>query len=449
MNIKLYKNFYKRKNSTKIPDSSIQNTNRNVALKENTSLYAPVFILNNITNAETFTYLQYRNLYYYVTDLRFLNNDHIQLECTLDHLASFKNNILSSTAFVKYSSSNYHTYLPDSRFSMKSAPTYSKNQSDSLYGGAYYAVTHSGNDGSIMFAVRKGELDLLLNLLYTDDFMTELLFKPVGDWGDYVTKKFQNIDECISSVVELATVPTLGSAFNIHLGNYNTGIAAYSIIPVDNEHTVTLSIPWQFDDFRNRSGYTSILLHLPGYGTTELNADDYYGINTITIKYIQSNCTGVIEYIVDGKYKYSANCGIKIPYGTSSAGSAGGILGAGASAAAIGAGIATGGATAFVGGLAGLFNSVGSSMIRNSGTTGGSGTGIFMNPYIEITTISHDIVQSRSETLATMGAPLNEVINLSALSGYVECADFHVNSIAPDSIKELINNDLNGGIYIE
>lgn len=111
MEITLY-NFTKRRNSTKRPSKGIL---VNVNLKEGCSHYNPSFILT--TNPTNYSYLSWGTWYYYISDIVNTRNGVWTISCEIDVLATWKDDIKSTSAYVLYSSSNYNTDLIDSRLS--------------------------------------------------------------------------------------------------------------------------------------------------------------------------------------------------------------------------------------------------------------------------------------------------------------------------------------------
>lgn len=63
--------------------------------------------------------------------------------------------------------------------------------------------------------------------------------------------------------------------------------------------------------------------------------------------------------------------------------------------------------------------------------------------------MAHNTNVDPSTVGSTIGRPLNAVKNIGSLSGYVQTADVEVPTTAPDEYKTVINDSLNGGMYIE
>lgn len=435
MQITLY-NLAKRRNSTKQPSNG---TNITVNLKEGTSYFNPSFILNH--NPTGFNYLSWDNRYYYITNIENTRNGIYTISCELDALATYKSDILGTTAFVLYSSSNYDVGIPDTRLSTK--PNYIVKTNAVTYpiaGEPLYVVTYIGESGSSMKGVTEKSLAALQNALSTNAF-AELFV----DSSKAVSKMLSNTAQAITGCTYVPRCSTSGRPMKIVLaGGYNTG-ASGTLVNRHDFATTSISIPWNFSsgDFRNRSQYTSLLLLLPCYGYQELNTDNYIGDASITIDVFQDSATGTIAYV--GKDFYCvANMGCNVQISTTTQGS----LSSGISS------IASAGLQALtnpISALGNVFNAVTSSMATNVGSVGSYGNTIAMDSTlnIEIVVISHDTNVEPSSMTSNYGRPCNKVLSLSGLSGYVQTANANVVTSASKQYKDEIDSLLNGGVYIE
>lgn len=435
MQITLY-NLAKRRNSTKQPSKG---TNITVNLKEGTSYFNPSFIL--IFNPTGFNYLSWDNRYYYITNIENTRNGIYTISCELDALATYKSDILGTTAFVLYSSSNYDVGIPDTRLSTK--PNYIVKTNAVTYpiaGEPLYVVTYIGESGASMKGVTEKSLAALQNALSTNAF-AELFV----DSSKAVSKMLSNTAQAITGCTYVPRCSTSGRPMKIVLaGGYNTG-ASGTLVNRHDFATTSISIPWNFSsgDFRNRSQYTSLLLLLPCYGYQQLNTDNYVGDSNITIDVFQDSATGTIAYV--GKDFYCvANMGCNVQISTTTQGN----LTSGISS------IASAGLQAFtnpISALGNVFNAVTSSMATNVGSVGSYGNTIAMDSTlnIEIVVISHDTNVEPSSMTSNYGRPCNKVLSLSALSGYVQTANANVVTSASKQYKDEIDSLLNGGVYLE
>lgn len=435
MQITLY-NLAKRRNSTKQPSKG---TNITVNLKEGTSYFNPSFILN--LNPTGFNYLSWDNRYYYITNIENTRNGIYTISCELDALATYKRDILGTTAFVLYSSSNYDVGIPDTRLSTK--PNYIVKTNVVTYpiaGNPLYVVTYIGENGASMKGVTEKSLAALQNALSRNAF-AELFV----DSSKAVSKMLSNTAQAITGCTYVPRCSTSGRPMDIILaGGYNTG-ASGTLVNRHDFATTSISIPWNFSsgDFRNRSQYTSLLLLLPCYGYLQLNTDNYIGDNSITIDVFQDSATGTIAYV--GKDFYCvANMGCNVQISTTTQGN----LTSGISS------IASAGLQALsnpISALGNVFNTVTSSMATNVGSVGSYGNTIAMDSTlnIEIVVISHDTNVEPNSMTSNYGRPCNKVLSLSGLSGYVQTANANVVTSASKQYKDEIDSLLNGGVYIE
>lgn len=435
MEITLY-NFTKRRNSTKRPSKG---NLVSVNLKEGCSHYNPSFILT--TNPTNYSYLSWGSWYYYITDIVNTRNGLWTISCEIDVLATWKDDIKSTSAFVLYSSSNYDTGIPDSRLSTK--PNYIVKTNVVTYpivGNPLYVVTYIGEGGASMKGISETSLKTLQSALSTNAF-AELFV----DSSKAVSKMLSNTAQAITGCTYVPRCSTTGRPMNIVLaGGYNTG-ASGTLVNRHDFATTSISIPWNFSsgDFRNRSQYTSLLLLLPCYGYLQLNTDNYLGDESITIDVFQDSATGTIAY--KGKDFYCVgNMGCNVQVSTTTQGNLTSGLSSFASA-----GLQT--FTNPIGAIGSLFNAVTSSMATNVGSVGSYGNTIAMDSTlnIEIVVISHDTNVDPSSMAANYGRPCNKVLSLSGLSGYVQTTNANVITWAPKQYKDEIDTLLNGGVYLE
>lgn len=121
MQIILYSGFSKEANSTKRPSGG---TPVNCVLKENTSVVHPVFILQSANF--TINYISWGNRYYFVDDIIALTNDMLELHCTVDVLATYKDSIGASSQYVTRSASAKNPNAVDNLYPVEAGSTTSQ-----------------------------------------------------------------------------------------------------------------------------------------------------------------------------------------------------------------------------------------------------------------------------------------------------------------------------------
>lgn len=93
-----YSNFSKRENSTKQPTGG---TEYNIAFKDNFSILGGKVLLNlGLISAQAFKEALFSNYYYFVTDAITVTNDVTELTLALDYLATYRNNIAAYRGLI-------------------------------------------------------------------------------------------------------------------------------------------------------------------------------------------------------------------------------------------------------------------------------------------------------------------------------------------------------------
>ena len=110
MDVTAYTFFNKRKNSTKRPSGGHK---RNVVLLDDVSLYSPIFQSEYWDYNDN--YCKWAGRFYYVTDVVTKNQNIFEVHCEIDPLATWKDDIMATTAFVTFSTSDFDIGIPDYR----------------------------------------------------------------------------------------------------------------------------------------------------------------------------------------------------------------------------------------------------------------------------------------------------------------------------------------------
>ena len=452
VNITLY-NFSKRENSTARPSGS--GVTVSALLKLPTDIVNPSFQLSGV--GADYNYIEWDGRYYYRNTARYETNTVVTYECSLDVLATYRSQIMNTSAFVKYSASDFNVYIDDDRMSIEISETdgYTQNAelltdgTDEDMAGTFileYATDEAtyGPTGCVYLdAETCAQVTGMLNSEGFNDFLNS------------AAKQLQGAYDCL---VGCRYVPftwySSGSLSRIALGGYVTDINAIRARSI-HWYYANVNIPWQYDDFRRSAKYCALLLYLPGYGWFELNPNDFAKHDQIAIKLAIDGITGNGTYLIGGQARADCCFATNIGIGTLSSNAVGmiGTIGSAASLIALGASGAGLLATAAAGAsfLTGAIGTTG----RNVGTTGtSSGTaGVLQSPN-DFKRVYCIVVQRRtnvdpSSLASTIGRPLCEVRQLGSLSGYVQTVDASVSVPADDTIADRINSYLNGGVYLE
>lgn len=437
MNILTFRNFSKRSNSTKIP-SDADGVSKSVVLKDGTSKYNPVFTLNS--NDDSITYVKAFGLYYFVNDIVHVRQNVLEVHCSIDVMASYRSQILNSTAYVIFSSSNYNSNIIDTRLSSNKNSIVNYSTLSLFTVATNYIVNYVSSNGSSIVFSSKEQFEKLITAINNTDFLDSILANPT----DYFSKLYNSVTDCIKSVFSVPISIEKGAVKEPVLGRDYIVNATGNAVPDLTSWSGSITIPWNFRDFRNRSQFTSLILYLPGYGMIELNADDYNGKTSISISASLSNLSGDLIYFVGNTSVCKCNIATPIQIGNISSNGVSAI----SSAVASGLNYASGNE---FGAIMSGFNAVTSLMSRSVGSVGINGgfSSFAIEPKIVLYAISHDTNVEPDNLGLTAGRPLNEQVSLSSLYGY--CQTVNANVSAPTSEENInrINSNMNGGFFIE
>ena len=435
--ITLY-NFSKRENSTKQPTGGVE---VQAVFKNATSKYNPSFILN-IEDPLNYNYIKYGNIYYYVNDVILLSNDHAEYQCEVDVLATWKTDISKTKAYIEYSTSIYDISVVDTRLSTNRNATRKSTSTGILSGGQKgYIVGILLQGWNDVFYLNEVDL-LVLTRALTKSAYGELFTDPANG----ISKLLTDTTSCLLSVKYCPKIYSYQASLPcVLVGGYNVeGISDLARCDENHEEVASISIPWQFNDYRNRSNFTSLELFLPGYGVASLNADNFIGKTKIDIKINLDSRTGELSYYIEGVFKATCNISANVPCTTTQQGNDNGIING---AVNTGIGLSTGNILQTFGGVA---QSVFSSMQSNPGSFGSFGgvSAWNINPNIVLTSICHDTIVEPATMAEVQGRPYGAISNIPD-NGYVQTVNASVNCNAPQFLKDKINSYLNGGMYYE
>lgn len=340
MEITLYKNFTKKENSTKQPSG--ETIKIECTLKDNVSIYKPIFFINyNWYNEQLtdYTYLQWNDRYYYINDKQVgkgVNN--YTLVCTLDPLATFKNNIYNSYSYILIGpKKSTISILNDSRIYSSNTVTRAKSTpvallpvhssgDDSNYVISYmsntsinnsdvYTATQATKENYINYGIagityaNVNEIQTILNKTgYT---------KTLGQWTattntttNEITYTGGNVlDNAKDSVNYIKYAPFklqgyqnngVTSSTYLYLNNYKTNIHPLALL---RTYTTLRSIPLHETQqyyYRNTPNFTNYKLFINAYGVIQLDPlhciNSAYLLIKTTVDQATGDCTTEVYY---------------------------------------------------------------------------------------------------------------------------------------------------------
>lgn len=486
----------KARNSTLIPEMG---ESCQCYLKENTSIIRPTFKIHlgqggapatlEILAKENYCYCPNFQRYYYITNITSETAVIVYVQCEVDVLATFKEDILATPAFVMYSNSHFNSLIPDGRLPMLGTSRQWCNTTPCvvLDSNGSFAVTGvstnaSGNLGSAAtLALAGSQLSTLASKMYSDDF-----------W-DNIKNDFYHPEEallgCMWTPINIAQAGGTGAA-TISIGKYDLYTAIESKRTVTATIIANFKIPYtasegngNLGDYRNFEPYTKYELTLPGVGTIDLpmkliagNALTAIGNLPVAIEMAASPVTGDVTYnikLMDASggisgnavaYTVKGNFGVEIPIARS-LGRFGSIMQSlGGAAAAMAVGASVGGGLGLAIGVSQFMAQAVSSSIESMnvntnivGSLGGWSVNPAFNYTVEAKTINWDISDEPNAIRPTIGRPYyHHVSSLGQCSGIVQCTGAYVKTWATEEelqmISQYVNSSTNylyGGVIIE
>lgn len=457
MQVTLYSNFSKRRNSTKQPTTG--GVVKDVKLKGECSYTRPSFFLADATK---YTYLQAWGNYYFIDERLYDINGASYVNCSIDVRASFKTEILATSAFVEYSSSNYSENLIDNRISQLVTMTRDRTVQSSMFvknfnEGCYILTTANVRHGVCSYIVNSTTLEEIINDLI------EVSPTEISNWQEL-------FGDAMGSIISVRYVPIPYSHFSqstmdvVVLGGFNTGYSG--ILHKGNiGENRTFDIPWRYSDFRRCSEFTRFAVALPFIGIVEIKPESLIGYDNLTVQMVGNCITGNISYnLVVGSpdvnkiiATYTGVFGMQIPVAQGQV-DLNGILSSGVTAG--GAWLATaltksGNPMAQAVGIgvmgASIIKAIVSANMQDFTIVGGysGGYGEVMIQNYEMYSFTNDTRTEPSSLTDLYGRPCMQVHTMSELTGYVQTNGFRVDMNETDEIKRMINEAMDSGTYLE
>ena len=465
MQLELWSNFNKRYRSTKRPSTA--GTILDVKLIEDTSIINPSFILANTTF--TWNYCKFGGRYYYINNIISLNNNLIRINCEIDVLATWRDNIKGSSAYIDRAAwATGHLILDDTNpptetVEIKTAQSGSPVVSSDA---GNYIICTSSSTGFHMYQVDKANFDLLYNALWDQN--------PAPPATELTLEQRQTI---INSIVSCIRVPFTfggGGSGPMHFANFVTTQAVGSEITSFAPYNVamgSLSIPFPSGDhglsgetYIDHAPYTTGILYLPFVGVVSLDLDVFATLRSVKINAAIDKIAASVTYKLMNPTTdaiiatYSGSFGTEVPI------SAGGYDKRGLLQATL---TTLGGTVAMVGGIASgnLMMAAGGVGAIAAGTmsaqkaaeihsmTGGalsSNLGYYVGGgYAKATVITRVPTNwDLDHNKATYGLPVKSVGSLNA-SGFVKTLGAQISMAGTQQEREMVNGLLDSGIYIE
>lgn len=450
--VTFYSNFSKKKNSTKIPGGA--GTSKTVRLKDNTSLYNPTFELTG--NFPDYTYASWQGLYFYVTNITSVANGMYEIECDLDPIGSARGDIKGTTAYVQRCSTDYDVAVPDPEVGNvmelaghgKFETSLGSGNTPIIDNTGCYIMRAVGRGGIKTFILSDSDLNNILDFMFDD---TGTFWEAAWDTViKTVYNPFQYIVSLMYTPVSITWMSQGASpASQVDLGWWNANGYGYLATYTGRNFTAfDLSTPTRyFNDFRDFDPrFTQVAITLPDGNTKEIPAA-WLSHGTLKMQILMDIFTGDAKYILrdsDGILAtFTSKLAFPVQIGQMDSSLNSAVTGALGAAASAQAGSALGVVSSLTGAVSGIIQPNPSI----NGTQGNSSTinsvhAIYFDVLRYVTTIVDP---------AQLGRPLMENRTLSSLASgsFVKCAGAHVDTSLPEQYKNVIDDTLNSGIFLD
>ena len=478
-----FSNGSKRDNSTK---QLTMTATHNCVFKNGCSMLSPTLLLEiNSSTFPDYTAFKIEDRYYKVTDIRSVRDNLFEVSGEVDVLATYKSNILATTAYVIYDSTS-NSELPDNRLPIKT----SKNVSVATTAcplvpdSGCYILSLTGSNGTTgVYKASDSELAALIddvasikNNLFNPptaptppvpptsggapeeiQFVGEMLeyfvdcIKWIIDFFKYPISQLFGTGHIPENIRECKFIPfNRGTTYGpnrIYLGTFETQVSLGKLNTFTIHDSATVSIPWQANDYRRRSPYTDIYLYIPYIGMTKISSENLVGQTSITLDYTLSLRDGSLLVTVSSGGEiigqYPGNVAISVPVGISN-------INAPKAAQALISG-AVNAAAKNLGGIGMAALQFGDAITPNYSCIGGldGSASTAANQNITCYTVFHDTIVAPNSALQTIGSPSMCPKSLATLTDYVQTMSASVDGSMTADERRRINNLLDNGIYIE
>lgn len=486
MQLQLWREFKKRRNSTKYPAASADDF-KDVLLKENTSLMKPVFIVSSVN--WTWNYAWWNGRYYYINDIYSASNNMFELVCELDVLASFRHYIgLYSTLISRTSETTSGTGWDPAVIDDLYPPTGEPLTKEQAYVPiSDFTLTRS--EGTIVLGTvgQHGSRFYVMSFTEFAD-VCRYLFPGFSSSLDFATwlntsitqAEVGGLQSILANIAILHWLPIRFSALTditatsqsiIYIGNWAVDVHATVADPVleitgSSLHNI-LNASYMFKDrddggSRGRweylSPYASYSIFIPPFGLIPIDGMYLYqsagtGNNYITVNYDIDILTGNTTMILTAPVRLDPPTDNKIvgtfrtnlAFDVKTGGTSSNVAGIVSTAGSVALAAYTGGASAAVGAIA----SSAKNLIPETSQIGGGVTG----PYPDLTTGVRTYAtyfDPIGENRAELGRPLGKVAQISTFQDhFVQTARAKIEIPGHEEEMIKINVMLDEGIFYE
>ena len=449
-NVDFY-NFSKRKNSTKQPSGT--HTTLVCELNDNFNLIDGDIVVNTgrtqSAKIYTYCYIAEFDRYYFVTNWTY-QNGLWYVTLTVDVLATYKANILATSAFILYAQTAFNSHIVDTRLQQVSIASNHISSGNNRFfdlDGWYDQIilffvseaTNLSSAGAVQaYAVDRSQLkDVSQSLYSAGTTVWQDLLAQAGSAKDCITK-------CITVPYDIPSA----SSTEIILGNYHTGVNGKPVLGRTLLPSCDISIPWQTSDYRRF--YHKFSLILPFVGAVSIAASDIVSDSRLSVNAQIDILTGDLIYYVCHDSEalmpfatFKTNCATVTPVSSYQSNTVGAITSLGSGAISAAAGNAMGAISSVANAAADFCLS---KTVSCAGNQGGC-CEAFDRPTL-VCTYNPTAVEPSSVS-SSIGRPYFAQNSLSGFTGRIQTSGFSVDASCTDSERTMINSLVDSGIFIE
>lgn len=448
INVEFY-NFSKKSNSTARPS---EGTSVSVNLKRGTTFQSPTFVLHyNLNDFLNFNYAKWNDHYYFINSVTSTNAAQIEVSCTEDVLATYKEEIGNYTCVIERSSHQSLLY-PDALY--LSDDSWKKDATIIADPVGLFPKGYSGNfivrttssEGITLYYMTQEELDDLLSFMWSD-----------GSWGDALNDAFTklffdpfkyilSIDWCpirIDNFIHLSSTVKLGFWDSKVSGAIIGGINAPSVnFSYDIGITNSRYNKYQFQYWN--SNFSRYFVKLPFVGVIQIDITKTAN-DQLTADYYYDAVTGLCDvWLRSGQNDlahFQTRLSIPIQIGFATNNPSNILNGAANTGIQLVTGNAMGTISSGLESIKGVF-SPDSSVIGSNGSINGilNNKNAAQYTYTCSSIVPYPITEGYAD---------GNRRKISTLSGYIKCrnASVPINGYSGD--QDVVNNFLNNGFYYE
>ena len=478
----------KRVRSTKRPAETDESTDYNIVFKRPTNIMNPDILIDTNGVYPDFTYciiqipldeegeeVVTKDLYYFVESITVAANERFEFHLKLDTLATTKDTILATTAYIIYSSNKGSRWIRDDRVPIIARPpevlkrsvnvTFDwmgekRNLFEASDDETIVLTTVSLNNGLCHWCMTEGKLKMLV------DALTQAGSSVWGSMKEQFGDAMGSIVKITRLPIDFLAMPTDGNLQDIYLGNYQLQYAESGSSPVylQAEKLSTeviikkaeIALPTQHLDFRAFEPYNNVRLRLPFVGIVDVSYSEFAGT-----AYVECCIDLVMGKIVWTLYQdddyhnaiatYSGEIGSSIPITATQIQNAtalveslgGATLSLGAAALNPAAGL-----PGSIASLASAFYHANQKSTNIVGSYSG-GRAEYINRSIEAISENFPTACEPEDLYPIEGRPACAVDVLTEYTGFVRTNGFQLGGSWFKEIKDEVNALLDTGIYIE